>query len=54
MNTAEPRTSTKETKEVSFNAKEILPDSKGMKSLSKLLEDMKKVARFLDLRSTFT
>jgi hypothetical protein len=53
VNTAESRTSTKETMEVSFNAKEILPDSKGTKSLKKLLEDIKKVARFLDLRSTF-
>lgn len=37
-----------------FDAKEILPESKALKSISKLLESMKKVARFPDLRSTFT
>lgn len=33
----------KDTKEAPFNAKDILPESKAMKSISKLLESMRKV-----------
>lgn len=38
---------TKDTKEAPFDAKDILPESKALKSITKLLESMKKV-RFLD------
>lgn len=43
----------KDTKEAPFDAKDILPESKALKSISKLIESMKKVVRFPDLRSTF-
>jgi hypothetical protein len=44
----------RDTKEPPFDAKDILPESKALKSISKLLESMKKVVRFPDSRSTFT
>jgi hypothetical protein len=44
---------TKDTTEAPFDAKTILPESKALKPISKLLESMKKVVRFPDLRSTF-
>lgn len=43
----------KPTKETPFDAKAILPESEALKSISKLLESMKKVVRFPDLRPTF-
>jgi hypothetical protein len=42
----------KDTKEASFDARAILPESKAPKPISRL-ESMKKVVRFPDLRSTF-
>ena len=48
------RLEAKDTKELPFDAKDILPESKALKSTSKLLESMKKVVRFPDSRSTFT
>jgi hypothetical protein len=53
MITHESRISTKDTKEAPFDVKAILPESKTLKSITKLLESMKKVLRFPDLRSTF-
>ena len=53
MITHESRITTKDTKEAPFDAKDILPESKALKSISKLLESMNKVVRFPDLRSTF-
>ena len=43
----------KDTKEASFDAEDIFPESEALKSISKLLESMKKVVRLPDIRSTF-
>ena len=38
----------KDTKEASFDAEDIFPESEALKSISKLLESMKKVVRLPD------
>ena len=48
INLSEKDTNAKDTEVVApFNAKNILPESRGMKPISQLLEYMKNVVRFL-------